>query len=115
MDISAVKLGKEALDDIVVPMSNNEGGLHPFIDTHRDTSGSNIVKSSDICYSKKTYCEGRERKIHECGGTFPRFACAGISISAFLHIAIFVHICSSSPTDLQGVLFFLHVSLYRVI
>lgn len=32
-DFSSVKLGKEALDNIVVPMSNNEGGLHPFIDT----------------------------------------------------------------------------------
>lgn len=31
----SVKQGKEAVDNIVVPMPHNEGGLHPFIYTEK--------------------------------------------------------------------------------
>lgn len=102
-EFSAVKVGKEALDNIVVSMSNNEGGLYPFIDTN--ILQGQTVKKGDICYSKKTHFAKSERS-HKWGRVFQRFAYVGISISAFLHIAIFVCICSSSPTDLQGVIFF---------
>lgn len=30
-----VKQGKEAVDNMMVPVSNNEGSLHPFIDTEK--------------------------------------------------------------------------------
>lgn len=81
-DFSVVNLGKEALDNMEMPMNNNEEGLHPFIDTHRDNSGSSIAKKGDIYYYKKHTVKA-ERGRHEWGGIFPRFACAGINISAF--------------------------------
>ena len=84
-DFSFVKLGKEALDNIVMPMSNNEGGLHPSIDTHRDTSGSNTVKKGDICYSKKHVVKAERGRLIN-GVEFFQGLC--VQASAFLHFRI---------------------------
>jgi len=84
-DFSSVKLGNEALDNILVPMSNNEGGLHPLVDNHRDTSGSNIVKKGDLCYSKKQTVKA-ERGRFMNGVEF--FQGLRVQASTFLHFCM---------------------------
>ena len=81
----SIKLGKEALDNIVVSMSNNEGGLHPFIATHKDTSGTNTVEKGDNFYSRKHTVKA-ERGRFMNGVEF--FQGLHVQESAFLHFCI---------------------------